>query len=308
MFTAHRKNTYLHRSNSEEKYMCDESTAANDDIALTRKGLTRREFAAIGTGAVLANYSTLSIAAGALVESMVDVKTTDGTCDAFFVHPANGQHPGVILWPDAIGLRDTKKAMARRLAAEGYAVLVVNQYYRNARAPLGLSFADFRTAEGRQKLLPYMSAFTPEAVTHDALAHVAFLDAQQAVNTKRGIGVQGYCMGGPFTIRTAAAAPARVKAAATFHGGGLVADKPDSPHNLLSQTQAAFLIAVARDDDQRAPDDKDKFRAAAEAAGRAAEIEVYAGDHGWCVPDAPAYDQPEADRAWKRLLALYSKL
>jgi carboxymethylenebutenolidase len=288
--------------------MCDESTAANDEMALARKGLTRREFAAMGTAAALAAYTQLSAAAGPLTERMVEVTTPDGKCDAFFVHPATGRHPGVVFWPDALGLRDAKQAMARRLAADGYAVLVVNPYYRNVRAPLGLDFATIFTPEGRQKLGAYMPALTPEAISRDATAHVAFLDAQAAVDTQRGIGVQGYCFGGPIAIRTAVAVPKRVKAVATFHGGGLVTDKPDSPHRLLGQTQAAFLIAVARNDDQKAPGDKEMFRAAAAAAGRAAEIEVYAGDHGWCVPDAPAYDQAEADRAWARLLARYSKL
>jgi carboxymethylenebutenolidase len=287
--------------------MCDFITD-NNDVDSNCKALTRREFAVLGTAAVLTSYVSLDAAAGTLSEKMVEVTTADGKADAFFVHPDGGKHPGVIIWPDAIGLRDVKKDMARRLAADGYAVLVVNQYYRNARAPIGIDFATVRTAEGRQVLGPLMPALTPDAITRDATAYVAFLDAQKSVDKNRGVGVQGYCMGGPFTVRTAAAMPARIKAAATFHGGGLVTDKPDSPHQLLSTAQAALLIAVARDDDGKAPADKDTFRDAALNAGRAAEIEVYAGDHGWCVPDAPAYNQQEADRAWSRLLALYAKL
>lgn len=289
--------------------MCDENTAATDDVAIARKGLTRREFTAVGAATALAAYSSLaSAAAASLSEQMVEVTTPDGKCDAFFVHPASGRHPGVILWPDAIGLRDAKKAMARRLAAEGYAVLVVNQYYRDVRAPLGLDFSAFRTPEGRQKIMPYMAAITAEGITRDATGHVAFLDAQPAVDTARGIGTQGYCMGGALAFRTAAAVPGRVKAVGSFHGGGLVSDKPDAPYKLFDKTQAAFLIAIAQNDDAQAPGDKDALRAAAAAAHRPAEIEVYHGDHGWCVPDAPAYNQAEADRAWARLLALYGKL
>jgi carboxymethylenebutenolidase len=275
---------------------------------LTTVGVTRRAFTGWSTAAALTAHASLSLADTPLRESMVEVSTPDGKADAFFVHPASGRHPGVVFWPDALGLRDTKKAMARRLASEGYAVLAVNPYYRNARAPLGLSFADLGSPEGRQKLLPLMPALTAEAITRDGIAHVAFLDAQAAVDKKRGIGVQGYCFGGPFAVRTAAAVPGRVRGTATFHGGGLVTDKPDSPHRLLSQTQAAFLIAVARDDDQKAPGDKDTFRAAAESAGREAQIEVYAADHGWCVPDAPSYNPSEADRAWARVLTLYARL
>lgn len=285
--------------------MCD---FTDEDVSFDRKTLSRRQFAVLGAAVALSSHAPLAAATRKLTEQMVEVKTADGNADAFFVHPASGSHPGVILWPDALGLRDTKKDMARRLADAGYAVLAVNQYYRSLRAPLGLDFSAFRTDEGRKKLQPAMAGISPEGVMRDAAAFVTFLDAQKAVDRKRGIGVQGYCMGGAMTIRSAAAAPARIKAAANFHGGGLVTDKPDSPHLLLDKTKASYLIAVARDDDAKAPNDKDALRAVAQKAGRPAEVEVYAGDHGWCVPDSPSYNQAEAERAWGRLLALYSTL
>ncbi len=289
--------------------MCDDFTAADGNGALARTGLTRRALTAIGAAAVLTTYAQQSLAStGTLDEHMVDVETPDGKADAFYVHPAKGRYPGVIFWPDALGLREAKKVMARRLAAEGYAVLVVNPYYRNVRAPLDMDFAAMLTPAGRQKIGPFMPSLTPDAISRDAVAYVAFLNAQAAVDVKRGVGVQGYCFGGPLAIRTAAAVPDRVKAAATFHGGGLVTDKLDSPHHLLGQTHAAFLIAVARNDDQKAPDDRRVFQAAAETAKRSVEVEVYAGDHGWCVPDAPSYNPDEASRAFGRLLALYAKL
>lgn len=287
--------------------MCDEFTAEADDAVLARNGLTRREFAAIGAATALAACTGTDAAAGTLTERIVEVRTPDGAADCFFVHPAKGKHPGVVFWPDVGGLRDAKKAMARRLAGEGYAVLVVNPYYRSARAPVMESFAEFRTEEGRAKVMPMRGLLTPEAVSRDGAAYAAFLDTQAAVDTGRGIGTQGYCMSGPFTVRTAAAS-SRVKAAASFHGGGLATDKPDSPHLLLGQTQASYLFAVARNDDARAPAEKETLRKAADAVGRPAEIEVYPADHGWCVPDAPVYDQAEADRAFARLLALYAKL
>lgn len=243
-----------------------------------------------------------------LSEGMVDVPTEDGTCEAFFVHPGEGRHPGVIFWPDAIGLRPAKKAMARRLASSGYAVLAVNQYYRNASLPLSIGFDSFRDADARAKIMPLIAALTPDALARDARAYAAFLDAQAAVDTARGLGTQGYCMGGGQAFRTGAAVPERVRAVASFHGGGLVTEAPDSPHRIMAQTQAAFLILPGRDDDAGQPEAKDALRAAADAAGRPAEIEVYAADHGWCVPDAPAYDRAEADRAWQRLLALYAAL
>jgi len=291
--------------------MCDDFTRAAEEEALARKGLSRREFAALGAAATIVACSGgdgQAHSAASLTERMVEVKTPDGACDAFFVHPAKGAHPGVVLWPDIAGLREAKKVMARRLAAAGYAVLVVNQYYRDARAPVMNTFAEFRTPEGQAKIGPMRAKLTSEAVTSDGKAFVAWLDTQAVVDKRRKIGTQGYCMGGPFTVRTAFAAPGRVGAAASFHGAGLVGDAPDSPVKLLGQTQASYLFAIARGDDARAPGDKDALRAAAATAGRPAEIEVYPAEHGWCVPDSPVYDQVQADRAWARLLALYSKL
>lgn len=291
--------------------MCDDLTAADDDTR-ARLDVTRREFAAMGAAAALAGYVSLAEAATPaarpIVEHMVEVTTPDGKADALFVHPARGKFPGVILWPDVLGLREVKKAMGRRLAAAGYAVLVVNPYYRTFKGELGLDFAAFRSPEGQAKLAPARGALTPEAVARDGAAFAAFLDGQAAVDKKRGIGTQGYCMSGPFTVRTAAAAPTRVKAAASFHGGGLVTDQANSPHRLLAGTRASYLIAVAKNDDARAPADKDAFRTAAAEAKRPAEIEVYNADHGWCVPGSPAYNEAEAERAWARLLALYAKL
>lgn len=291
--------------------MCDDFTEGAEDEALVRKGLSRRDFAALGAAATIVACSGGDGEAkdtGELAERMVQVPTADGTCDAFFVHPAKGAHPGVVFWPDVAGLRDAKKVMARRLAASGYAVLVVNPYYRGAKAPVLNAMSEWRTPEGQARIGPLRAALTAEAVTRDGKAFVAWLDTQAAVDKRRKIGTQGYCMGGPFTVRTAFAAPERVGAAASFHGGGLVGPEADSPVKLLDKTRAAYLFAIARNDDSRAPGDKDALRAAAEAAKRPAEIEVYPADHGWCVPDAPAYDQVQADRAWARLLALYAKL
>ena len=293
--------------------MCDQTTDSDFDKALARRGLTRRQFAAAGSVAALSACSTYgpgstAAASDELVERTVRVTTQDGIADAFFVHPASGKHPGVIMWPDIAGLREAKRVMARRLAQAGHAVLVVNQYYRSQPAPVMESFSEFMEPEGRQKVMGYREQLSPAAITRDAKAFVTFLDAQEAVDTARGIGTNGYCMGGPFTIRTAAAVPSRVRGAASFHGGGLVTDEPDSPHRLLDETQAAYLIAIARNDDAKDPDHKTILRQAADAANVPAEIEVYAGDHGWCVPDSPAYDPNEADRAFNRMLALFEGL
>jgi carboxymethylenebutenolidase len=284
--------------------MCDNFTTRADEAALSR-----RTFTTAGALTAMATLTGASRpAAPRLREGTVSVSTPDGSADCFFVHPARGKHPGVILWPDIGGNRDAFKVMARRLAGAGYAVLVFNQYYRGGTAPVLATFAEWRTPEGQTKLKPMIATLTPEGTMRDAAAAVAFLDKQPAVNRQRGIGTQGYCMGGPHAVRTAAAAPARIKAVASFHGGGLASDKPDSPHLLLARTQARYLIAVARNDDARDAGEKDRFRIAADAASRPAEIAVYGADHGWCVPDSPVYNQAEADKAWERLLALYEKL
>lgn len=289
--------------------MCDDFTAEQEEAALERSGLNRREFAALGSAVLLAaSRPALARGAASLTEATVTFRTEDGTADGFFVHPAKGRHPGVILWPDIAGLRDAYKEMARRLASNGFAVLVLNHYYRSSPAPILNSIAEWRTPDGQAKLKPMIAAITPAGTMADAKACVAFLDAQTAVDTRRGIGTQGYCMGGPYTVRAAHAVPERIKAAASFHGGGLVTDAPDSPHRLLAGTKASYLIAIARNDDSRAPGDKDTFRDAARAAGRPAEVEVYKADHGWCTLDAPVYDKAEAERAWARLLALYKGL
>ena len=291
--------------------MCDDFTAPEEDAALARRGLSRREFAASGAAVAIAACSSSPSAAKGkprLTEQAVSISTPDGTADAFFVRPASGKHPGVILWPDIAGLRDAYKEMGRRLASAGYAVLVVNHYYRSSPAPILATMAEWRTPVGQEKLKPMIAALSPEGATRDAIAFVAWLDRQRSVNTKRGIGSQGYCQTGSFAMRTAAAVPARVKAVGSFHGGGLVTEAPNSPHRTFALTRASYLIAIARNDDARAPADKDALRAAAAAAGRPAEIEVYAADHGWCTLDAPIYDKAEADRAWGRLLAMYAKL
>lgn len=285
--------------------MCDD--LAPEDFAETG-GLDRRTFAVLGVGVALAGCGAVAAEGGSVSERMVSITTTDGVCDAFFVHPGKGKHPGIVMWPDIAGLREAKKIMARNLAAQGYAVLVVNQYYRSGPAPVMQSFAEYRTPEGQAKIGPMRAALTPDAITRDAKAYVAFLDTQDAVDRKRGIGSNGYCMGGPFTVRTAAAVPARVGAAVSLHGAGLVTEAADSPHRVLAGTKASFMFAIARNDDAKQPEAKTELKKAADAAKRPAQVEVYAADHGWCVPDSPAYDPGEADRAWKAMVATFAKL
>jgi len=284
--------------------MCDQ------DHLIEMGGLNRRQFATMGAFAAFATACAPMDGAktqSGLVEEMVSFAAPGGTMDAFFVHPAQGKHPAVIVWPDIAGLRDAFKAMGRRLADAGYSVLVVNPFYRSLPAPQFADFADFRDHDGFNKVRPWMAENTPENVMGTARAVVAWLDRQASVDTSKGVGNQGYCMGGPFTVYSAAGVPGRIKAAASFHGAGLVGEAANAPVNLFDDaSKTDYLIAIAQNDDARAPTDKDALRAAAAKAGVKAEIEVYAGDHGWTVPDSPVYNEAEAERAWSRLLAHYS--
>ena len=289
--------------------MCDQGLLkkwASEEISRRDVGL----LAGVAAVAACAPGETASAADGhsapQLTETAVTFDTADGTMDAFFVHPAEGSYPGVIFWPDIASIRESKRNMARRLAGEGYAVLVLNPYYRDLPAPQFEGFMDFVSNEGFAKVTPWRGNHNADTIGRDATAAVAWLDAQASVDTERGVGVQGYCMGGPLTVWSAAAVPNRIKSAATFHAGGLVTDDEKSPHKVVGQSQASYLIAVAKDDDEQAPNDKVAFSDAIEAAGLYAHIEVYNGDHGWTVPDiAPRYDEEAAEKAWADLLAHY---
>jgi carboxymethylenebutenolidase len=274
----------------------------------------RRDFVALSVTAGLAATAGTSSAAEDVVETDVEIKTPDGTCDAAFIHPKSGSHPGVLLWPDAFGLRPAMRDMAKRLATSGYSVVVPNPFYRVSKAPFtDASKFNFQNPDDRAKLQPLMASVGASGnAEKDAVAYLAFLDAQKQVNKSKKIGTQGYCMGGPLVVRTAATLPDRIGAGASFHGGGLVTDKPDSPHLLAPKIKAHMYFGVASDDDAKQPDAKDKLKEAFAAANVPAEIEVYADAlHGWCVPDMPTrdgkpiYNKPDAERAWAKLLDLY---
>jgi carboxymethylenebutenolidase len=283
--------------------MCDDHTDADNTDYLRKANLTRRQFGAVSAGAGLAWLFPRAANAQEVLASNIDVTTPDGVADCYFVHPATGAHPGVVIWPDAFGLRPAKMQMGRRLAESGYSVLVVNPYYRTQRAPV-VNTTNF--AEARGTLGPLMASLNADTHTRDARAFVSFLDSQPSVDRNRKMGTMGYCMGGPITMRTAAAIPDRIGAAASFHGGGLVTAAADSPHLLVPRMQAQYLFAIAANDDQSQPEAKDVLRAAFAQAGLRAEIEVNAGAmHGWCPPDSTVYDEALAERAWSRLMALF---
>lgn len=279
--------------------------------------LSRRELVKISLATAL--VASTSGAAGAaednVVETNVEIKMPEGTCDAAFIHPKEGAHAAVLVWPDAFGLRQATRDIGKRLAAAGYTVLVPNPFYRAGVAtsfdlnPQKFSFSNADDMARLRKLMGGLQA--PGMAEKDAETYIAWLDKQKQVDTKKKVGTQGYCMGGALVFRTAAAVPDRVGAGASFHGGGLVTDSPQSPHLLIPKMKARMYVAIASNDDARQPDAKDKLKEAFEAAKVPAEIEVYQSLHGWCMPDMPMqgdkpiYNKPEAEKAWGKLMALY---
>ncbi len=287
--------------------MCDERTLRDAENYLRQSGnLTRRKFGALSLGTGLASLLPRPAAALQVTARDVEVSTPDGIADCHFVHPSSGVHPGVLIWPDALGLRPAFQQMGKRLAESGYSVLVVNPYYRAVRAPVMPEGASFRDQATREKIFPLMRSLSPEITVTDARAFVRFLDSQDAVASDRKMGTTGYCMGGAMTMRTAATFPDRMGAGASFHGGRLVTDGPDSPHLLVDRLRAHYLFAIAENDDAKEPETKTVLREAFAEAGLPAEIEVYAGTlHGWCSLDSAVYHEEQAERAWSRLLFLF---
>ena len=282
--------------------MCDKDHFAESVTEYEAKGLiTRRQFGVLVAAGVsmmlpeLANAQQTS-------EKEVEIKTPDGTCDAYFVHPSTGSAAAVLIWPDIFGLRPAMRTMGKRLASAGYSVLVVNPFYR-----VGKPTATGATAI--KEMFAFRKGMSQATDMTDAKAFIAWLDQQPQVNRNRKVGTQGYCMGGPMTFHTAAAVPDRVGAVASFHGGGLVGKEgdPNSPHLLAAKTKASFLIAIAENDDKQRPMDKDVLKETFSTAKVAAEIEVYPAAHGWCPPDSQVYNEPAAEKAWARLIALYGK-
>jgi carboxymethylenebutenolidase len=284
--------------------MCDQDHFEDDRQEYEARGLvTRRQFGVL-LGAGVAMLLPKVVNAVAVTESEVTVMTPDGMADCYFVHPATGTAPGVLVWPDIFGLRPAFRTMGKRLAESGYSVLVVNPFYRVKKSPT----AEKGAATPIPELIPLAQALNETTQTTDAKAFIAWLDRQSSVAKNKKVGTQGYCMGGPIAFRTAAAVPDRVGAIASFHGGGLVTNMPNSPHLQASKTKAQLLIAIAANDDMQRPDEKNVLKDTFAKSNQPAEIEVYTGAaHGWCPPDSGVYNEPQAEKAWSRLLALYGK-
>jgi carboxymethylenebutenolidase len=282
--------------------MCD----SDNNQGIVDTSFTRRSVVlTISSIAAVAGLPAAALAAD-VTETDVMVPTPDGKADAVLFHPAGaGSWPAVLMWPDILGLRPVFRDMGRRLAVAGYTVLVPNPFYRVKRAPIVTGPFDFNNKDDIAKIMAFKTGLTEAMVDRDAKAFITFLDKQKQTNRRKGAGVQGYCFSGPFAFRTGAVRSDRIRAIATFHGGGLVTKDADSPHLLVPKTNASFLVAIARNDDAKQPEAKDVLKAAFAAAKRPATVEVYPADHGWCVAGSPPYDHAQAERAWAELLKLY---
>lgn len=285
--------------------MCDDDIHPGlvVDPTVSRRGLGLWTVAAAGVAAATAAHAQSKV-----VEKDVQVKTADGVSDSVFLYPeGKGSWPAVLIWPDIMGLRPVFREMGRRLAGQGYAVLVVNPFYRSHKAPVMEGNINFGDPATRQVLMGYRGAMTNEGIDKDSVAYVAWLDAQPQVAKRKKVGVQGYCMGGPLSFRTAAAVPNRIGAVGSFHGGGLVTKDASSPHLLVAKTNGEYLCCVAQNDDARAPTDKEVLKKAFADAGKKANVHVHPADHGWCVPGSAVYNQTEAEKAWADLSAMYKR-
>ena len=288
--------------------VCDESDFDRMMEYSRQRQLSRREFGAMSIASALVAVAPTIANAQELRASEVDIPTPDGTCDAYFVHPKRGKWPSVLVWPDIMGLRPAFKQMADRLASEGYAVLVVNPFYRIRRAPTSPPHPDLEDPSVRKEVMSMAAGLTAETAVADARALVSWLDKNDSVDRDRKMASAGYCFGGPYTIRTAAIFPDRVGAIASFHGAPMVTDKPDSAHLLIAKIRVRALIAIAESDDKAQPEVKTALREAFDRAHLPAEIEVYKGTlHGWCPLDSRGYDHDQAEKAWARQIVVFKQ-
>lgn len=235
----------------------------------------------------------------------VDLRTDDGVLDVhvYTRDAGTGPWPAVILYMDAFGIRSELAGMAQRLASEGYVVAVPNLYYRTPFAPFHPGVV---TTEGpeRERFKGMIASINHAMVMRDTGAVIGWLDASPSVRKER-IAALGYCMGGGYAISAAGTFPDRFHLAASFHGGSLATDKPDSPHRLAGRIRARVYVGAAEVDASFPRDQQDRLSRALTEAGVTHEIETYAKTkHGFAVTGHVVYDHEASELHWRRLLQL----
>ena len=245
-----------------------------------------------------------------IVEQEVSIETKDGVCDAVLFFPREGKFPATLIWTDIRGLRQSFKLMGKRLASQGYVVLIPNPFYRSSPAPAPRKGFNYFDLEQRKKVFSMMKLLIAKgAAERDTSYFVKFLKNHVSVDNSRKMGVSGYCMGGPLAFRSASHVPNFISAVASFHAGGLVTKDEDSPHVLIKKSKSRFYIAIASDDDKKNPNEKDQLRMSFSEADLEAEIEVYDKmKHGWCVSDSSVYSYTKAEAAWSKLIDMYNEV
>ena len=243
-----------------------------------------------------------------MIEQQLDMPTGDGLADALLYRPTeNDEWPGVLHLTDIGGIRPSHCQMAQLVASLGYVVMIPNVFYRTGRPPLFTTPFKPGDEESMKRFAELSKPLTPEAMQSDVAAYVDFLAAQPSVLGK--IGVVGYCFTGKMAMYAAALRPEKVKAIATFHGGGLYSDSPASPHRMLPEVRARLYFGHASNDRSMNAEAIEKFNQALAAWGGQYESEVYAGaSHGWTVPDSPAYNPSQAERAFAKLASVLSEM
>lgn len=238
----------------------------------------------------------------------VDIKTSEGVLDAKLYQPEGaGPWPAVIMITDAMGIRPAFDTMGERLAARGYVVLVPNVYYREGRAPLPGLEGSFADEAFRKRIFPLIGSLTPERIQADAAAELDFLSQQKQVKGSR-VGAVGYCMGGGIVVRMAAAFPERIAAGASYHGGKLATDAPDSPHTLASRLKGELYFGHADQDASMDAAAILRLEAALNSAGTRYKSELYVGArHGFAVEGSHAYDAAAAEQHWQTMLELFER-
>lgn len=243
-----------------------------------------------------------------MAHEQVSIRTADGDCSTHVLIPDDeSASPAVIIYMDALGMRPAMIDVARRLADNGYLALLPDLFYRSGKYEIPTPKEAFASGDLMKIIGPLMAATGAGKAAEDTRYFLDYLDTRSDVKGDK-VGTVGFCMGGGMALAAAGTFPDRIAAAASFHGGGLASDKPDSPHLLAPRMRAEVYVAVADKDPSYPPDMAERMEKALADAGVEHRCDLYEGAlHGWMKPDFPIYDEQAAERGWCEMLALFGR-